>query len=257
MDEGKKIIIDRFLTNVKGKRFVDEGYNIKHDGKEGHWLEVQMGINPNGTNESDIFGYEMKNHTSSKTTFGDWSPDISLWTKKVPYPDIPQLDRDNEFLKYFGKPNQKKNGRLSWSGEPVPVINKINSFGQTLIIDSDGNISAVYSYSKDQRPNKEDLIPEHFKIDNLIIAKWLEESISKKLEKKFNDKGWFKCYKDSSGVYSHIGFGGPIEYNFWLNDVRSGTVFFDCGMYAGNPRPYAQWRANNNYWDALIIETYE
>lgn len=32
---------------------------------------------------------------------------------------------------------------------------------------------------------------------------------------------------------------------------------FDSGMYEGNPRPYSQWRANNNLWDSLIIESYE
>ena len=39
--------------------------------------------------------------------------------------------------------------------------------------------------------------------------------------------------------------------------VIQGIVFFDSGMYEGNPRPYSQWRANNNLWDSLIIESYE
>jgi hypothetical protein len=27
-------------------------------------------------------------------------------------------------------------------------------------------------------------------------------------------------------------------------------------MYFGNARPYAQWRATNNYWNSLILREY-
>lgn len=77
-----------------------------------------------------------------------------------------------------------------------------------------------------------------------------------KVERKFNNKGWFKCYKDRAGLFTHIGFGNPINYSDWVKLVRAGIVFFDSGMYAGNKRPYSQWRANNNYWDALVTEKY-
>lgn len=257
MDENKKAVINNFIDNVKGKIYDPIGFNKKHDGAEGHWLEQQMGIAANGNNEADLLGYEMKKGTRSKTTFGDWSPDIALWKKQKPYLEIPQLDRDKEFLKFFGKPNIFKKGRLSWSGEPVPTIKGYNTFGQILQIDNDKNIIAGYSYSKDQRPNKSDLIPEHFRRDDLIIAKWLKDVIRQKVERKFNDKGWFKCFKDANGVYTHIGFGDPFDYDDWIKLVKLGIVFYDSGMYAGNLRPYAQWRANNNYWDALVTETYK
>lgn len=202
MDENKKAIINNFITNVQGKVYDPTGFNKRHDGAEGHWLEQQMGIAANGNNEADLLGYEMKKATSSKTTFGDWSPDIALWKKQRPYLEIPQLDRDREFLKFFGKPNALKNNRLSWSGEPVPTIKGYNTFGQILQIDDNQNILACYSYSKDKRPNKADLLPEHFKRDDLIIAKWLKDIIKQKVERKFNDNGWFKCFKNANGVYS-------------------------------------------------------
>ena len=70
IDEQKNIIIQRFLNNVRGKKFNPSGFNKKHCGAEGHWLEKQMGLVPNGDNKPDIFGFEMKKQTSSgKTTF--------------------------------------------------------------------------------------------------------------------------------------------------------------------------------------------
>jgi len=224
MDEGKVEIIRRFVDNVKGQIYDPTGYNARHDGAEGHWLEGKMGLAANALNGADLFGYEMKKPTRSKTTFGDWSPDICLWGRKKPYDDIEKLDRDSEFLKYFGKPNLLKNGRLSWSGEPVPTIRGYNSFGQILQIDQGENILASYSYDK--------------------------------VESKFNDKGWFTFIKNSLGQYVSIGFGDPIDYSDWIELVKKGTVFFDSGMYAGNKRPYSQWRASNNYWYDLIDEQY-
>ena len=256
MDYNKKIIIDKFKANVKGKRVDSSGFNARHDGAAGHWLEIQMGITPNAANEADLLGYEMKNDTTSKTTFGDWSPDIALWKAKTPYSDIPRLDRDSEFLKYFGKPNAKKNNRLSWSGEPAPKINVFNRFGQKLGFDQDENIVAYYSYSEDLRSDKASLIPDQLKRESLVIAKWLKASMKNRLDRKFNDKGWFKCYRNNAGIYDSIGFGDPIDYEDWLSLIKTGAVFFDSGMYAGNSRPYSQWRANNNYWDEMVKERY-
>ena len=252
----KQTIIDKFNANVKGNQYNAEGYNKRHDGAEGHWLEVQMGINPNANNEADLLGYEMKKDTRSKTTFGDWSPDLALWKRDRPQPEIPRIDRDSEFLQYFGKPNQKKNDRLSWSGEPAPTINGYNAYGQILRVDENENILACYSYSEDTRSNKATLIPDHFQRENLILAVWLKDSIKTKLERKFNDKGWFKCYKDASGSYHSIGFGEPINYSNWIGLVKIGIVFFDSGMYQGNNRNYCQWRAYNKLWDSFVISTH-
>ena len=66
--EEKQVIIDLFMNNVKDKEIVFTGE--KHCGSEGHWLEKQMGLNPNCKNEPDILGYEMKKN-SPKITFGD------------------------------------------------------------------------------------------------------------------------------------------------------------------------------------------
>lgn len=72
----KEEIIELFRTNVKGKRPNVDGKNERHDGRKGHWLEQQFGVTANADNEADLFGYELKNETTSKTTFGDWSANI-------------------------------------------------------------------------------------------------------------------------------------------------------------------------------------
>ena len=67
-------IVQIFMENVHGKQANTIGMNLNHDGSKGHWLEKQMGIKPNASNAPDLLGFEMKNQTTSKTTFGDWSP---------------------------------------------------------------------------------------------------------------------------------------------------------------------------------------
>ena len=76
VDEDRREIIKRYNNNVRGKELDTSSKNKKHCGKEGHCLEEAMGIKPNGKNEPDIFGYEMKNDTKvGVTTFIDKEPD--------------------------------------------------------------------------------------------------------------------------------------------------------------------------------------
>ena len=79
--DNKQKIIDLFNKNVRGKSSNTTTYNQSHDGKAGYWLEVQMGIKANANNKPDLYGYEMKNHTSSKTTWGDWSANYYIFKK--------------------------------------------------------------------------------------------------------------------------------------------------------------------------------
>jgi len=250
MDEDKQKIIDLFHSNVRGKKPNTDDANAKHAGKEGHWLEEQMGVVRNASNSPDLFGYEMKNHTSSKTTFGDWSASYYVWHNK----DL-NIQRD-DFLQIFGKSNLKKSGRFSWSGEPIPKIDQYNTFGQILFIDEEQNIVIEYSFSNDQRTDKATIVPESMQQEHLVLARWDYEWMKAKLEDKFNQKGWFKCLKNDKGVYSEIVFGAPITYKNWLIGVQKGLIFFDSGMYQTNIRNYSQWRANNDYWNSLIIDSH-
>lgn len=248
-----KKIVGIFNKNVKGRISDTTKANAGHDGKDGHWLETQMGVKHNGKNDPDIEGFEMKNHTKSKTSFGDWSSDYSIFNRR----GKPGIMTKNEFLFYFGAPNIEKGGRLSWSGKPCPKINEYNSFGQKLAVDKNQNILAVYSYSQDKRLNKKQIIPDQLKQENLTLVSWSKEHMKAKVERKFNKLGWFKCNKDKkTGEYTTIVFGDPITFENWIAGVKEGKVFFDSGMNAENSRLYATWRANNNYWDDLIKATY-
>jgi len=263
-------IIDLFRINVKGKLPDVSSSNARHDGREGHWLERQFGISANGNNEADLLGYELKNETTSKTTFGDWSANKYIF-KSGPYvhcfAGVNARAKQDSFCVIFGKPNAKKRNRYSWSGSPCPTIHKFNGFGQKLIIEKNKDIIAIYSYSRDERNDKNEIIPLELQQENLEIARWYgqesptlakrDKCLKAKLECKFNNLGWFTCKKGIDGTYQKICFGNPMSYDNWIKLVEVGTVFFDSGMYQGNSRPYSQWRASNKFWESLIVQDYE
>jgi len=263
MDNNKQSIIDKFNKNVKGKAPNTTSSNQAHDGKEGHWLEKQMGISHNSDNAPDLFGYEMKNQTTSgKITFGDWSADEYIFLhgrgkKKVNSVNANYQISRSDFFKIFAQPNSQKNGRLSWSGTPCPTyFGDTTTFGQHLTMDSNGDIIITYNFSLDKRNNKSSLVPKNMQIDNLVIAKWKSETLKRKLEDKFNQNGWFTCTKNINGLYESICFGEPMNYTSWIELFKKRVVFFDSGMYDGNNRPYSQWRATTGFWHSLIKEKY-
>lgn len=269
MEANKRKIIDLFHQNVKGRTPDVSSKNIRHDGRRGHWLEAQFGVSANADNEADLYGYELKNETTSgKTTFGDWSANEYIF-KVGPFAYLfagnTTPEKQDSFCRIFGKPNMEKGGRFSWSGSPVPKIGHFNDFGQILVIEDNFDITAYYSYSEDRRTDKEIIVPSQLRQEFLILARWYGVSsptgkgktLKDKLEDKFDVLGWFTCKTDSSGAYNKICFGEPVVFENWIQLVSNGTVYFDSGMYEGNKRPYSQWRANNDYWNSLITDCYE
>ena len=263
MDENKRLIIVRFNQNVKGRIPDTTTNNQRHDGREGHWLETQMEITHNANNEPDLLGYEMKNQTTSgKITFGDWSADEYIFLHgrgldKTNSVNMQYQISKSDFFRIFGKPNPLKGNRLSWSGTPCPTyFGDTTTFGQHLTMDNDHNIIIIYSFSLDQRADKANIVPQNMQIDNLIIARWKHQTLKTKLERKFNQSGWFTCTKNSNGEYEQISFGSPMNYESWIQLFRDRIVFFDSGMYDGNNRPYSQWRASTGFWHSLITDSY-
>ncbi len=259
LSEGKKEIIKIFNTKVRGEVIDTSSKNDKHCGAEGHILEELMGIKPNGKNEPDILGYEMKKD-SKRITFGDWSAEEYLFSKKRS-----SLLRINEkdihvprslFIELFGTPNKKKGGRYSWSGKCFPSISGYNDCGQVIEINEMGDIVIKYNPEKDQRDTSKLL--KELKIQQnevIIIAYWSKERIKEKVENKFNHNGFFICKKEK-GVYVNICFGKRLNYELFINEFKKGIIFIDSGMYAGNNRPYSQFRANDKLWHSLIVEEY-
>jgi hypothetical protein len=247
-----KSIVKIFMKQVYGKIPQTDSYDPKHSGKEGHWLEKMMGVKPNASNTPDLLGFEMKKQTRLKITLGSWDPNHWVFRDKK-Y----GIDR-NDFLNIFGKPNPKKNNRMSWSGSPVPKLHGVNSFGMRTKISND-SISFHYSFDDDSRVDKSSIVPDKLQKNDIEICRWDffgKKSLKEKVESKFNKQGWFICYKDGAGRYSRIGFGKPFNFETFLNYFKKGYVFFDCGMYQGNARNYCQWRAYNVFWDTLVHQTY-
>ena len=86
-------------------------------------------ISANADNEADLWGYELKNETTSKTTFGDWSANTYVFTNQnysALFEGQKKSDKQNSFVKIFGKRNEKKGNRYSWSGSPCPKIGAYN-----------------------------------------------------------------------------------------------------------------------------------
>lgn len=268
MLSNKQQIINLFRANVRGKTPDVSKKSQGHDGKVGHWLEEQFNIAHNADNLADLFGYELKNQTKSKTTFGDWSANEYIYNcNKYAhlFSESDSIARRDKFMRIFGHSNSQKGGRYSWSGEPCPKISGFNKFGQKLEIDVNNDIIAVYNYKFDCRPNKSEIIPLEFQKEEIVIARWYGESVPNgatgkclkdKVENKFNQEGWFVCKTGADGRYNEICFGSPINYETFLKLVKTGDIFFDSGMHEGNSRPYSQWRMNNSGWNRLIVERY-
>jgi hypothetical protein len=265
----KERIKSLFDQNVRGKSPHKLGGNSLHDGSDGHWLQVQFGLEADNKNAPDLLGFELKTGTRGKTTFGDWSADRYLFyshqkceASTVTAESCVKCSNSNlsrpEFFKLFGSPNPMKNGRFSWSGEVFPKVGLFNQSGQKMNVDESGNISTVYLFEEDKRVTRNSLVPPMFQTNLVETAFWSSQTLKERLEKKFNVLGWFKCLRESngSGPYTQLVFGKPIDFPTWINLVRSGHVYLDSGMYDGNNRPYQNWRASNSVWDSLSEELY-
>lgn len=261
IDKDKKEIIDKFIKDVKNKQIDTSKSNKKHDGAEGHWLEKQMGLKPNGKNEPDMNGYEMKKE-NNKITFGDYAASEYIFTEKKP--TIIQKNKwentsvkmtINEFIKIFGTCKEAKN-RYSWSGSCVPTYDTWNDCGQKLIVNENNDICIYYSYSKDKREVK-NTFPEYLKHDDILIVIWLKEKLSKNINNKFNKKGFFICKKNSKNTcFNEICFGPPLCYELFIDNIKKKNIIFDSGMVTGNSRKYSHFRGSGKFWNSLITEKY-
>ena len=306
MNTEKNEIIRIWGENVKGKQLDTSSKTKNHCGKEGHCLEEAMGIKPNGKNEPDLLGYEMKKE-SNKISFGDWSAEEYLFTKdkkitskmyqnelkkyglkttgskKILKERFENYCNENnieynhpssreklkklnhgkdinitrkQFIEIFGTQNEKKNNRYSWSGKCFPNVYNYNDFGQKIFINYNNDIIIKYCYKYDKRKNKGILSTLRIEEDEtLSISIWSKTWLQKKVEDKFNMKGFFICKKNGS-IYNKICFGPPFNYSYFIEQFKNGKIILDSGMYQGNGRNYSQFRADNKFWNTLINEEY-
>jgi len=237
-DPVKNEIINKFNKHVKGKKPLLTDKTKNNSGREGDWLTKKMGLKKNGLNIPDYKGFELKIY-SKKITFGDWSPDYALYHR--------ELSR-SDFLKIFGS---KKNGRLSWSGSVFPKINKFTKYGQIIQCDISYNILIYYCFSKDNRKNKHTIVPETYQREFLLLAFWDKSSLEKFITNKFGHFGFVIALKNEDGVYTRLLFGPKFNFETFIYYFKKGTIFIDCGMIDGNPRPYMVFRAQGDFWIKL------
>jgi hypothetical protein len=256
-----------FDAKVRG-RHPETGPN-SHQGSEGHWLELQFGVARNAKNIPDFKGFEIKDDTASKTTFGDWTADHYIFfsheqcrknrnkAERCKKCSAARISRD-EFFDIFGAPNPLKNNRPSWSGRVFPKVGGANERGQEMVVAADGTIRATYSFSCDHSADRLSRVPPDLQIENLVIAEWSSDSLQRRVTNKFGGFGWFKCIQEDSGHGKYIGiqFGRPIRFSDWIGLVRESAIYLDSGMYKGNNRPYSNWRADNRIWTRFADEHY-
>ena len=256
----KQQIIKLFNENVKNKKIIIESKYKNCDSAEGYWIETQMGLKHNSDNAPDILGYEMKKD-SKKITFRDYSASEYIFSVNKPVLCLfnkwndknIKMTRD-EFIKYFGNANVKKNGRFSWSGKCVPTYGEYNNCGQKISIDDDNNICIFYKYDKDQRDHIKEY--DFLKKGKILIVLWLNSKIEENINKKFNSNGFFICKKENN-VYTKICFGKPFNFSYFIENIKNKNIIFDSGMYSGNSRNYSHFRSiSSNFWNKLIVEEF-
>ena len=245
-DDDKQTIINLFNNKVKGKDIYIENQNEKHCGKEGHWLETQMGIKHNANNEPDIHGYEMK--TGEKvTTFIDKSPDVMFIEDGVELPKRNIELKKNFWQKYASAKNTEHLTIGGWS------VDKYNNIGQKMVIDDKNNVHIIYDYNYDTRDRA---YKDNLKLNEKphTIMQWYSSSLNNAIENKFNKKGFFKCKKENN-QFVKICFGKPITFEIWINELKKGIIYHD-GYSKVNGRGRHVFRASNKFWDSLITEEY-
>src|SRR5690606_13700648 len=113
------------------------------------------------------------------------------------------------------------------------------------------NIEIWYNRLKDQRTITDYIFPK----DKICIAVWDNRLLSKRINDKFNGRGFFICKKIGK-FYEQICFGSAFNYDYFLEKLSTGEIFFDSGMYEGNNRNYSQFRAYSEFWNDLITDVY-
>ena len=244
-------ILRIFNDNVKGKKY--EKSNKEHNGEEGHWLESQMGVKPNGKNEPDLYGHEMKKD-SPKITFVDKTPSkIYLEGEELEYKNINKGNNKGKKLQFwniFQRTNSATKKIGGWK------LDKWDVDGQCLHIDENNNILVLYNYNYDERINKNDLVSDYYK-DNTsrIILSWDKIDIETAINNKWNKKGFFICKKNNDGIYNKICFGDTITFNYWIQQVKEQNIYYDnYSSYDGRWR--GGFRASKKWFNKHITEEY-
>ena len=287
-DESRQNIIDHFHKNVLGKSPDDSELKTNHKGNLGHWLESNLGGRIDADGNADLNGYECKVE-SEKTSWGDWGAPYRIFCDK----SYKIFDKKNAYenmwvlVKSLGvlRSHPRKGVFYSMSGEHVPTyINDETNIGLSLV-KKNMDILITYNFSKDQRHNKDEITPNEFKKDDLLIFKWhgtdasfnafkndvvsndlpidvifegsrASLSIEERIRRKFGIHGMVIGLKDKSKRFYGLKFLKSITLNDWMTFFENKDVLYDTGLTTRNKRPYNQWRSKAKFMRTLEEEIY-
>ncbi len=132
---------------------------------------------------------------------------------------------------------------------------KWNYCGQRLLFNKENDLICEYSYKNDERQIKKDF-PKYLKYEIIIIGFWSNEKLFNHINNKFNQNGFYILKKNKDGIYDKICFGLPINYEYFVDGIKSKKIILDSGMYMGNSRNYSHFRSNSIHFNNLIIDEY-
>lgn len=287
-NESRQKIIENFHKNVLGKYPDQSELKLSHKGNLGHWLEVNLGGKVDSDGNADLDGYECK-VDSEKTSWGDWGApyrifcdkSYEIFNKKNAYENMWILVRS---LGVF-RDDPVKGVFYSMSGQHVPTYINDETYIGLSLVEKDSDILMTYSFSKDQRQNKDEVTPNVFKKDALLINKWhgtdqsfnefkndvlisslpidvkfegyqASASLEERIRRKFGVHGMVVGLKNKSNVFYGLKFLKSVTLNDWLEFFRNKDVIYDTGLTTRNKRPYNQWRSSKKFMQTLEEETY-
>ena len=287
-NESRQKIIDNFHKNVLGKHPDQSELRLSHKGNLGHWLEVNLGGKVDADGNADLDGYECK-VDSERTSWGDWGApyrifcdkSYGIFNKKNAYENMWILVKSLGVL----RDDPVKGIFYSMSGQHVPTYINDETYIGLSLFEKDSDILMTYSFSHDQRQNKDEVTPNVFKKDDLLIYKWhgteqsfnefkndvlignlpidvkfegyqASTSLEERIRRKFGVHGMVVGLKNKSNVFYGLKFLKSVTLNDWLEFFRNKDVIYDTGLTTRNKRPYNQWRSSKKFMQTLEEETY-
>lgn len=287
-DHSRSIILNNFHKNVFGKYPKESDLKLSHKGNLGHWLETRLGGNIDADGNADLNGFECKVE-SKKTTWGDWGApyrifcdkSYKIFHKKNSYENMWTL------VKSLGvrRDDPQKGIYYSMSGESFPsYINDITDIGLSLV-EEDSDILLTYSFSRDQRHNKDLVTPDELKKDSLVIFKWhgtnnsfdsfrnnvevnnlpietkftgvnATTSLEERVRRKFGIYGVVIGLNDNSRGFYGLKFLKSFAFDDWIDAFKNKNIIYDSALTTRNKRPYNQWRSPSKFMETLVEEIY-
>ncbi|AKJ41512.1 Uncharacterised protein [Pragia fontium] len=175
----KEIYEEGFISS---RKLTSDGIMQEYKAKNGagFTLESCFGITPNGRSEPDFMDWELKAHSGSVVTLMTPEPNMGMYCEDIykfmdKYASNKRIDRlDFTGIHKIGELNPKTNLVLTLQGYDINKEKIIDADGGALLMNSDGDIAAGWSFSKLlehwKRKHSRTCFVSYEKIDNSKIS---------------------------------------------------------------------------------------